>query len=168
MMRRFSSIALPKLPVGHGSICTLSKSVIPLRRIAACHSGCSWSAYGWSGGSRRTRVRADLEPFLPGHEFPRRHGHQGFDDRVVGPGHDDQADPALDRFAGAIAGQRLFGRGVERDGGEAGPFVESAVGPHGGHRGAYLFGSDGRQWMGHGPDRICELSHEVGRRRGLG
>ena len=43
LMRRPSSWATPNEPAGHGSICTLSKSSMPRRRIAACQSGCSFT-----------------------------------------------------------------------------------------------------------------------------
>ena len=43
-MRRPSSNGMPKFPVGHGSIWTLSKSSMPRLRIAACHSGFSCTA----------------------------------------------------------------------------------------------------------------------------
>ena len=43
-IRRPSSRSKPKLPAGHGSIWTRSKSVMPRARIASCQSGCFWSA----------------------------------------------------------------------------------------------------------------------------
>ena len=39
LIRRPSSCATPNEPAGHGSIWTASKSSIPRRRSAACHSG---------------------------------------------------------------------------------------------------------------------------------
>ena len=44
LIRRPSSWATPNVPAGHGSICTWSKSSMPRRRSAACHSGCSFTA----------------------------------------------------------------------------------------------------------------------------
>ena len=38
-MRLCSSAGLPKLPVGQGSTCTLSKSEMPRSRIASCQAG---------------------------------------------------------------------------------------------------------------------------------
>ncbi len=43
LMRRPSSCSTPNEPAGQGSIWTESKSSIPRRRSAACHSGCTRS-----------------------------------------------------------------------------------------------------------------------------
>ncbi len=82
-MRRPCSASYPKAPAGHGSICTLSTSVMPRRARAAMYSGCSLV--------REDRVRRLAEE--------QRGSHAGDDvpavDRAVGERDHDLGDVDL-------------------------------------------------------------------------
>ena len=97
-MRRPSSAAMPKLPVGHGSICTLSKSVMPRGRMRRHASrGASCRAMMALQRLLEQQRGAHVGSLLPRHDLAGGDGDHRLDDRALGTGHDHQPGPAFGR-----------------------------------------------------------------------